>query len=272
MWEQMMAFLKSWFIFPDLGLDLMLLGIGLAVIFGAIWLSSHWPPLFKKPWLWAVAVASALLTLAAVVFVQIPLQIWGGEAMLRIWPEQVLQDWFLLAGLPLVLLTGLVQEGAKMLPIVAWWWRGGRNIDPRMGLAIGAVAGAGFGIFEAVWVHNSMFSMGWTWQLVERGGYIMLAGFWERFFTIAVHIGMSALAGYGLARGKGWQFYLIAAGLHTVLNYSAILLQKEVLTSTQLEIYAAILAVLVTAWALWLRWWTTEEEPPGPVEPAEVEI
>ena len=71
---------------------------------------------------------------------------------------------------------------------------------------------------------------------------------------VAAHTAFSALAGYGLARGKGWQFYLIASGLHALLNYSAVLLRAGVITMTQLEIYVLVLALAVTGWALWLRW------------------
>jgi RsiW-degrading membrane proteinase PrsW (M82 family) len=162
--------------------------------------------------------------------------------------------WILLAGIPQILLSGLVQEGAKLVPVVAYWRRSGKNIDPRLGLAIGAVAGAGFGIFEAQWAHNLIFASGWTWAAVQTGGFIALLGFWERFFTVAAHTAFSALAGYGLARGWGWQFYLIASVLHGLLNYSAVLLQAGLLTTVHVEIYVAAVAVAVTAWAMWLRW------------------
>jgi hypothetical protein len=116
------------------------------------------------------------------------------------------------------------------------------------------MAGAGLGIFEAVWAHNSMFAAGWTWQAVQVGGLVALGGFWERFFAIAFHIAVSALAGYGLARGKVWQFYLIASVLHAIINYGVILLQKGYFTVIQIEIYVAVISVLLTAVALWLRW------------------
>ena len=140
----------------------------------------------------------------------------------------------------------------------------GSNIDPKLGLAIGAVAGAAFGIFEAQWAHNLIFASGWTWAAVQTGGFMALAGFWERFFTVAAHIAFSALAGYGLAKGRGWQFYLIASALHGLLNYSVVLLQAGLLTALHVEIYVAVLAVLITAWALWLRWRKTADT----VEPA----
>jgi len=229
------------------------ISIGLAIGFGVVWLASYWPPLFKKPWLWVVLAVSAFLTLAAVCFIQMPLQTWTEQALSH--------AGILVVGIPLVLTSGLVQEGAKLVPVVVYWKCGGKNLDPKLGLAIGAVAGAGFAVFEAQYIHNVIFSYGWTWAAVQTGGFMALLGFWERFFTVAAHIAFSALAGYGLARGRGWQFYLIASGLHALLNYGAVLWQAGLLTDLHVEIYAAVLAVAVTAWALWLRWKKGETTP-----------
>jgi len=261
MWAYMQAYLESWFNFSGLGAGLMLIGIALAIGFGAVWLLAHWPPLFKKHWLWAVAVFSAFFTLLAIVFVQIPLQWWLGEGFGNAWNQQTLYDWLLLVGIPQILVTGLVQEGAKMVPMVAWWWRSGRKITPRMGLAIGALAGAGFGVFEAVWAHNQIFLSGWTWSLVGSDGLIALGGFWDRFWVIAFHTGISAFVGYGLAKGKGWQCYLIAAVMHTLINYIILPYNKGQMTFGQVEIYVAVVAVIVTAVLMWLRWQETREEP-----------
>ena len=258
MLERLVDFFVSWFANPSL------LGIGLAIVFGAIWLAGYWPPLFKKGWLWAVLVSSAILSLAAVSFVQIPLQVWTGQALNQFWSQEILMRWLLLAAIPQILYSGLVQEGSKLVPVVIYWWRSAKNIDPKLGLAIGAVAGAGLGVFEAVWAHNAILASGWSWEAVQTGGLIALAGFWERFFAVAFHIAVSALAGYGLAKGWGWQFYLIAAFLHSFLNYSVVLLQSGLFTIVHVEIYAAVVAVLVTAGALWLRW-------RKPVEPGESE-
>jgi RsiW-degrading membrane proteinase PrsW (M82 family) len=246
--DYMVGFFKSFFQNPSIW------GIGLAIAFGAVWLACYRPSLFKKPWLWAVLVSSAFLTLAAISFIQIPLQIWLGQALNHFWSQEVLLRWILLVGIPSTLLSGLVQEGSKMVPMVVYWWRSGKNIDPKLGLAIGAVAGAGFAIFEAQWANNSIFASGWTWELVQTYGFWALGGFWERFFAVAGHIAWSALAGYGLARGWGWQFYLIASALHGLVNYSQVLLQAGFLTAIHAEIYVAVLALLGTAWALWLRW------------------
>ncbi len=260
MLEGMLTFLKSWFVYPGLTWSFMLIGIGLAIVFGAIWLSSHWPPLFRKHWLWAVMVGSAFLALLAVVFIQIPLQVLAGQALGYFWSQEVIMRWLLLAGIPQILLSGIVQEGAKMVPMVVWWWHNDRNISPRLGLAIGAIAGAGFGIFEAVWAHCKMFAAGWTLQALQIDGFLVIAGVWERFFAVGFHIAASALAGYGLAKGKGWQFYFIAAVLHALLNYGVVLLQQRLFTIVQLETYAAVIAVVVTAVVLWIRWQKTSGE------------
>jgi RsiW-degrading membrane proteinase PrsW (M82 family) len=271
LWDTMTQYLKSWFVFPGLAGHLLVIGIGLAIVFGAIWLTSHWPPLFKKPWLWAVLVMSAFLTLLAVIFVQIPLQYYSGSALEHFWSQTALTQWLLLAGIPSVLISGLVQEGAKMLPIVFWWWSSGKKLDPKMGLAIGALAGAGFAIFEATWAHNQVFMSGWTWNLISTSGYQALLPFWDRFWAVAMHIAVSALVGYGLAKGKGWQFYLIAAALHSVINYMIVLFRKGSLTFNQVEILLAGAAALVTLFVLWLRWRENKEETQTAlIEPMEI--
>ena len=234
--------------------DPSMLGIGLAVAFAAIWLYCYWPPLFRDGWLWAVLAGSAILTLAAIAFVQIPLQTWTNQAMGHFWSREVLVRWLLLTGIPAVLISGLVQEGAKLVPVVVCWWRRAGYMDPKLGLAIGAVAGAGFGAFEAQWVHNTIFASGWTWEAVEAGGVVALAGFWERFFTVAAHTAFSALAGYGLASDRGCPFYVVASLLHALLNYSVVLSQSGLLSTVQVEVFVAVVAVLSTGWALWLRW------------------
>ena len=239
--------------------DLNIIGIGLAILFGAVWLTAYWPPLFTRPWLWAVLLSSAVLTLIGITIIQIPLQIWVEQVLIHFFHKDVLASWLLFAGLPTILLSGFIQEATKLIPVIAYWWRQGRSIDPRLGLLIGAVAGAGFGIFEAQWAHNQIFAAGWTWKGVQIHLFLGLAGFWERFFAIAFHIAASALAGHGLARGWGWQFYVLAALAHTLLNYSALFLQSGILTRVATEIFIADVAIVVVAVTLWLRWWGTKE-------------
>ena len=70
--EKLVEFFVSWFIYPNVSMTAMLLGIGLAIVFGAIWFTAYWTPILKKPWAWAVLVSSAILALAAVSFMKIP--------------------------------------------------------------------------------------------------------------------------------------------------------------------------------------------------------
>lgn len=270
MLEYMLDFFKSFFYVPGLSWDLCLLGIGLAFAFGAAWFTAYWTPILKKPWAWAVLVVSAFLTLLAITFVQIPLQWWTSEALSHFWSSAVLNDWLLLAGIPTILLSGLVQEGSKLVPVVFYWQRKGRSITPRMGLILGALAGLGFGVFEALWIHNIVFASGWTWTTVQVGGVLELSAFWERFFAVGFHIAVSALAGYGLAKGWGWQFYLIASGLHALLNYGVVLAAFGLLGTVGIEVYVAVGAALVTAFVLWLRWCKTGSALTGPI-PAQTE-
>ena len=243
-------------------------GIGLAFAFGAVWLAAFAPPLrrlgLRTPLLiaalLAVFVSSAILTLAAISFIQIPLQTWSGQALNHFWSEETLLDWILLAGIPAVLLSGLVQEAAKLLPPLFYMkWR--QPKEAKTALVIGAIAGAGFGIFEAQWALNMTFAAGWTWGTVELLGFEGLFAFWERFFAVAFHIGATAILAYGVFKGKWWQFYLLAALLHALLNYSAVLLLGGYLTALQAEIYIAVVALVTVGLALWLRWRPKREIP-----------
>jgi RsiW-degrading membrane proteinase PrsW (M82 family) len=254
MLNYMIDFLASGFYFPGILWNQLLLGIGLALLFGVIWFTAYWTPIFKRPWAWYILASSAFLSWVAVAFVQLPLQLWTGQAINYFWSQDIVMRWILLMGIPQILLSGLVQEGAKMVPVVIYWWKHDRDISPKTGLLIGAVAGLGLGVFEAVWAHNLILSSGFTWQTVESSGLIALAGFWERFFTIPVHIGMSALAGYGLAKGRGWQFYLLAAFLHSLANYSVLFVRAGMLSTIHVEVYVAVFAVIITGFVMWLRW------------------
>lgn len=230
-------------------------GFGLAIAFGVVWLAGYWPPLHRNPWRWGtLLVVSALFTLTAIAFIQVPLQFITGNVLSRFFSQQTLVDWMLLAGIPGIAFSGFVQEAAKIAPLVAYRWLKKETLTPRLGLCLGAVAGAGFGIFEANWLHGLILSQGWSWQTVETGGLMALVGFSERFFVLAFHTGASALVGYGLARSQGWPFYLLVALLHTVLNYSTLVLSAGFMPAVGVEIFIAVWSLAVGGSALWLRW------------------
>jgi RsiW-degrading membrane proteinase PrsW (M82 family) len=251
--QRSIQFFNSAFYFPGLSWGLIAAAAALALLFGAIWLAPHRPPVFRKAWPWGIAAVSAVLTWSAIAFVQVPLQGWTGEVLLRFWDVQTLTRWLLVAGIPQILLSGLVQEAAKITPVVFYRRRDPAGFSPAAGIAAGAVAGAGFGVFEAVWVHNMIFASGWTWATVGANGLMALLGFWERFFAVGFHIAASALAGYGLGKHKGWRFYFAASLLHGVTNYSVLLLQSRRLTAFQLELLVAALALIATFGVFLLR-------------------
>jgi len=255
MFQELAKFFTSGFVFPNITLTGLALGIGLGIVFGAIWLIGYRPPIFKKPWVWVlIMMNSAFLTWTAVCFLQSSLQSWTNQALVYFFGLETVMRWLLVASIPSILLSGIVQEGSKLVPVVMGWLRNNRNMNARTGLIIGAISGAGFGVFEAVWVLNTTFAAGWTWAMVESQGLVALLPFVERFFAIAFHIGSCALAGYGLAKGWGWQFYLVAAFLHGLVNYSVVLFQTHVLTAFQMDIWVAVIAIVLTTVVLWLRW------------------
>ena len=255
MFQELVKLFTSGFVFPNITLTGLALGISLGIVFGAIWLIGYRPPIFKKPWVWVlIMMNSAFLTWTAVCFLQSSLQSWTNQAMVYFFGLETVMGWLLVASIPSILLSGIVQEGSKLVPVVMGWLRNNRNMNARTGLIIGAISGAGFGVFEAVWVLNTTFASGWTWAMVESQGLVALLPFVERFFAIAFHIGSCALAGYGLAKGWGWQFYLVAAFLHGLVNYSVVLFQTNVLTAIQMDIWITIIALVLTIVVLWLRW------------------
>ena len=245
--QQMLDFFVYFFSNPSV------LGIGLAVVFGVIWLACYRPPLITKPWLWVVLAGGAVLAPIAIVVAAFPLRfgiLWVYDSF---WSRETLAQWSLLASIPSMYLFCLVREGFKLLPVVVYWWREGKNIEPKLGLAAGAVSGAGFGILEAQWNLNSVFASGWSWWNVQVEGLVALGAFWESFFVIGVNVAVCALAGWGLARGWGWKFYLIAAFAYFVMNYSAVLVGSELISAVQAEFLIAAWALIVTGVVLWLR-------------------
>jgi RsiW-degrading membrane proteinase PrsW (M82 family) len=246
----------SGFYFPGISLNNLAAGIGLGLIFGAVWYAAYFTPVLGKAYSWAVMSVSAFLTWAAVCFIQVPLQSLTTNVMNIFWSQDILMNWILLAIIPQILYSGLVQEGAKLVPVIFMWRKIKPPANPKTGLILGAVAGLGFGIFEAVWIHNSLFASGWNIaSSISTTGIIYgLLPFWERFFTVAFHAASSAIAGWGLFRGRGWQFYLISSVAHAVLNYSMVLYTAGYINQLYISVYVAIISIVITAMALWLRY------------------
>jgi RsiW-degrading membrane proteinase PrsW (M82 family) len=250
--EQMLYFFKYFFLNPSI------LGWGCAIIFGAIWLACYRPPLFSKPWLWAVLAAGAVLAPVAIVLTSFPIGIGIMTLYSQFMSQEAIQSWGWLLSIPSIFIFGLVWEGAKLLPVSVYWWRKNMDLEPRLGLLIGAVAGAGFGILYTQWALNSYIAdYSWNWELVQVHGFAAISGFWEGFFILGLNVASTALAGWGLAKGWGWKFYLIAGAVYLVTNYNTVLIGLGKISEIQAQFLIATLALIVVGVTLWLR----EREP-----------
>ena len=211
------------------------------------------PSFLKTHWLWAVLIPSAIITALAAAFIQLPLQVAIGKFFYANWTEEQLMRGILFTSLPTIFVSGFVLEGAKLLPVIAYWWSKDKKIDPKFGLIIGAVAGAGFGILGSQSFYNALFASGWTWDAISSLGFTALFPLFDGFLSIAFNIAMTALAGYGLAKGMGWQFYLIVSGVHSLVDYLNKLFQINLLNLVTVETSIAIVAIgsfVVTLWLL----------------------
>lgn len=246
--EQSLAFFANWFSSPNFT------AMGIAIVLGVIWYTAYRPPIRGGyGFLWVVMAVSAVLTLLAIVIVQMPLQALVGQLLAMAFTPATLATWLYILGIPQILLSGLVQEGAKMIPMVVVWQRSEHYLDAKVGLIVGAAAGLGFGVFEGMWALNQAYATGWTLADISNG-FLAMAPVWERFFAVGGHVAFSALAGYGLATERGWIFYLIAAGLHGLMNYTVVLLQSGLIGVGAVEILAALVTVGAAAWALYVRY------------------
>lgn len=229
-------------------------GIGLALLFGLVWLAPLTLPWWKNRWAWLAFIGGALAFAPAIAWVQIPLQTWTGKLLTHLFSQDILQRYILLFGIPQVLLSGVVQEAFKLAPPLIYLRLQKDRNKPKTALAIGAISGAGFGIFEAQWLLNQVFTLGWTWQTVQLLGWQALLPFGERFFTVAFHTATTALAAYGVSRRRGWLSYLLVAFVHSLTNYGILFAQTGLVTTIQLELYVVFWAVSTMSIAHWLRW------------------
>jgi len=259
MLHQMIQTFKSAFVLsPGHSSTLILLAIAFGIVLGGIWLVLFWPPMFKKPWLWGVIIASAIFTWAAVAFVEIPLEIWSQEVGNHFWDPAKLQyiDLMLLVGIPQMLFVGIVEEAAKLVPVLFYWCGSKRSLTPKLGLIVGAVSGAGYGIFEAIYKININSVYHWNWSSAGIGQHGILSS----VFSIIFHTASTSLLGYGLTKHKAWLYFMIVALAHGFVDYVSIILQAyNRLTTIQAYLSEGILLLAITFVVLWLRWHKTKE-------------
>jgi RsiW-degrading membrane proteinase PrsW (M82 family) len=245
---------KMLYFFPYFFTNPSVLGWSLAVIFGAIWLACYRPPLLSKPWLWAVLVGGAILAPVAIVITSFPIGTGIIKLYSHFWSPETMQGWAWLLSIPSIFIFGLVWEGAKLLPVSIYWWCKNRELEPKLGLLIGAVAGAGFGVLQSQWTLNFFIhGSNWSWLLVQSEGFAAITAFWESFFVLGLNVASTALAGWGLAKGWGWKFYLLAGFVYLVANYNIVLVSYELVSEIQAQFLIATWALIVVGATLWLR-------------------
>jgi len=247
--QEMFNFLASYF-----WANASLLGWGLAVVFGIIWLLIYRPPFISKPWLWAVLVGGAILAPIIIDITTYALSFGISKLLTAFFNQQGVLTWGWLLSIPSIYIYGLIWEGAKLVPVMIYWWRKNREIDPKFGLLIGAAAGAGFGIMLVAFTNNFFIKeMNWSWAVVQVQGFPAIAGFWEGFWVLGLSVASTALAGWGLAKGWGWKFYLLAAFVYLVTNYNTVLVNYDIISVTVAQIIIGVWALIVVGVTLWLR-------------------
>jgi hypothetical protein len=226
-------------------------GWGLAALLGLFWLT-----ILGRPgwWRWAAVWLAILLGAAlfapTIAWVQVPLQGLTGAALVAAFGPASLSANLLIAAIPQVLESGIVQEAAKLLALLLLYFplrQRGRRL-----LALGAAVGVAFGAFEAAWVFGVVFSAGWTLATPQLAGPQAYLPFVERFFTVGFHGATGVLLAYGLLRGRPVLMYVAAALLHGLANYGVVLAQVRLLDAIGVEVYVAVFSSLCLALALWL--------------------
>ena len=254
MWE------NAWQLFVAIYSNPTVEGISIALLMGAIWLAVFRLPLGKQPRLWIFLAVGALLFGPTVGLLQFPLQSLSMQALFQIWGTEIWQERLLVSEIPAMLITGFVQEGVKLVPVLIYR-KLRRPLSNREALLAGAAVGAGFGIIEAAWLLNQIFSTGFSLPALRLQGWQASFSIIERLLIVGFHTSTTALAAYCVNKGKGSQAYLLVALFHSVLNYGTVLSAAGLLTMVQTEIYITLLCAIMIGAALWLRWHERPTEP-----------
>lgn len=228
-------------------------GITIALLFAAIWLAPFYNSIIKRTYAWVIFLCSAILTTFAIAFIQDPLQILTGDVCYKYFQKYNPTIIIFLIPVFTNLIAGVVQETAKLLPVLLYWRSMQRALSPAEMLFLGVMGGVGFGFFEAQWVANRVISSGWNLDLIRSEGISAAAGFIERFFSVGCHTAWTAIAAYGLTRRKWYLYFLIVVFAHALADYDASLYSLGVFDLLDAEIAIAINCCLSVAFAIELR-------------------
>lgn len=240
---------KSFFAIPEIGLGLVLIALVSALVFGAIWIAAFYPNVVKDFWSWIILIAGFIFTAILTAFLQIPLQYGSTKILDTFLSHQNMVTYMLVVSIPALIIAAIIQVGARLLPVVIYWLSNKRTLEPKTALMFGAFAGAGIGIMQAFQLHGSLLYI--IGQIQPLGIFVI---FLESFLTVGFNICAIAIASYGMAKGKWWQYSLVIAALFFIINYITQLMNLQLVGPLFAEIIIVIIALLTAAAALWLRW------------------
>jgi hypothetical protein len=208
------------------------------LIVGLAWLALLSRGRMRKGDLWLLLVAGGLLFPLAL-SLQVPLQRLYVRAVVVPGTQRGLS--ILILGIGTVLLSGCVQELFKCLPLLAHSRLMPLARNRGIAVALGAGVGVGFGLVEAGMITDQALAL----------GIISPWGIFERAFTILFHGATGGILALGIFKRAGLRYYLLAVLLHSLGNYSIILLHQNYISPTTLEIGVALLDVCILAFVLW---------------------
>lgn len=228
------------------------IGLALAALLGLLWMMVLAP---RGWWRWRIVWlgigAGVILFPPAIAWVQVPLQIAVGSWLVSAFGQEALRANLLLASIPQTLISGIVQEAARLLPLIAYVLLV-RPSGVRRLLQVGAAVGAGFGAVEAAWAFGLVFAAGWTLDTVQAAGWLALIPFVERLFVVGLHTALGVILAYGLVRGIAPATFLLALLLHSIVNYGVAFAQAGLLGVEGVELYIAFWSLATVGIALWL--------------------
>ncbi|MEW5785262.1 MAG: hypothetical protein AB1767_09360 [Bacillota bacterium] len=186
----------------------------------------------------SAAVLGALLFTPSIVSLQIPIQQAVSNLLMR---STTLTNQALIA-LPVIFLSGLIQEPVKLLAALLPAIRAER----RDYLALGALAGAAYGGMEALLILSSAF------HYPGLAAPVLAAALFERAVVIPFHLALTALAAHRFSTGtkQGFKALILAVLAHSLLlNYLAVFM-APLGGGLPVMLYIT-LVTLAAGWYLW---------------------
>jgi RsiW-degrading membrane proteinase PrsW (M82 family) len=143
-------------------------------------------------------------------------------------------------GIGTVVLSGIIQEFFKFLPVFLRLRFTATTVDHRTALALGAAVGAGFGLLEAILITGNALAL----------GIISPWAIFERAFAILFHTAITSIMAWGICKRSSLQYFLLVAFLHSLGNYSVVLFHQHLLSLVALELSIAAFDLCILTYAL----------------------